>query len=105
MTPQDQIARRQAEDFEGSIRLGLSGAEALHIRSELVSSRGTAEAQSLRDALWMRTVMIEQFRRTPRAERAAFARRANRLLRRCLAAGDEPVPSAAVHTVASDDKP
>jgi hypothetical protein len=105
MTPNDESMRRLTGSPEDWVRLGLSGDDALRIRERLLSGRGTPEAQLLRDALWMRAVMIEQFRRTPRAERAAFARRANRLLRRCVGADHDAVPSVAAHTVRSDDKP
>lgn len=56
----------------------LAEAEALEIR--LTGRPANPDVIRLLDQLWLRSVLIEQWRRTRLSERAAFARRADRLL-------------------------
>ena len=61
-------------------------AEAERLRGLLVDARGSARHSVLHDALWLRTVLIEQRRHVPVAERDAYTRRADVVLSRLLAA-------------------
>jgi hypothetical protein len=54
--------------------------EAEQLEAQLTGLRRTAEVARLLDQLWLRSVLIEQWRRTRLNERAGFSRRADRLL-------------------------
>ena len=86
-----------------AVHLRLSESQAQELRAELIRCRGTPRAAALRDALWLRTILIEQLRKTPIADRAGFGRRADRLLGHCLSTAAS-VPSVSPHTVAYGDK-
>lgn len=58
--------------------MGLSQAEKL--ADQLTAAPASAGVQLLVDQLWLRSVMIEQWRRTRLAERDEFEARADRLL-------------------------
>jgi hypothetical protein len=55
--------------------------DALRLGEHLLGIRGSKEERRNLDQLWLRSVLIEQWRRTPRAERGRFEVRADRLLR------------------------
>jgi hypothetical protein len=59
----------------------MSSADGLLLGKHLLSIRGTREECRHLDQLWLRSVLIEQWRRTPRVERGRFEVRADRLLR------------------------
>jgi hypothetical protein len=63
------------------IRFRMSSADGLRLGEHLLSIRGTREERRNLDQLWLRSVLIEQWRRTPRVERGRFEVRADRLLR------------------------
>jgi len=82
----------------------MSLADAERVRGRLFAVRGSASAARLHELIWLRAVMIEQWRRTPVAERHRFARRADSILGqlgRCPPAG----PSDGPITVTQHEKP
>jgi hypothetical protein len=80
---------------QAAVRLQMSIAEAERLRDLLIAVRGSRQHALLHDALWLRTLLIEQRRQVPIAEWDAYTRRADALLRRLLAAaaGAESVRS------------
>jgi hypothetical protein len=61
--------------------MGLSIAEAERLAVELEPGQPASPGvQRLLDKLWLRSVMVEQLRRTNRGERAAFVERCDRIL-------------------------
>jgi hypothetical protein len=62
------------------VRLEMPLAEAEALDTVLASALDSHHTQRLLDQLWLRSVMIEQWRRTARAERPAFEVRANSIL-------------------------
>jgi hypothetical protein len=50
------------------------------LAEHLVAVRGTGRESRLLDQLWLRTVMVEEWRRTHRVERETFEASADRLL-------------------------
>jgi len=58
------------------------------LAEHLIDVRGTQRETALCEQLWLRTVLVEQRRRTVMAERTAFDAQADRL----LAALDPPPP-------------
>jgi quinol monooxygenase YgiN len=92
-------------ELEVSLGLSISLADAEHLSAHLVAERGSLSADALRETLWLRAVLLEQWRRTPIVERHRFARRADRVLEQFWA-GMKPVcPSEVMNTVECDDKP
>jgi hypothetical protein len=63
------------------IRFGMSSTDGLRLGEYLLSIRGTTEERRNLDQLWLRSVLIEQWRRTPLVERGRFEVRADRILR------------------------
>jgi hypothetical protein len=55
-------------------------ADASALEDALSSRIGDADEQRILDQLWLRTALIEQWRRTRIAERRAFQERADRAL-------------------------
>jgi len=62
------------------VRIAMSVADARALSSVLLDAP-PAVSDRLCDQLWLRTVLVEQRRRTPRAERAAFDAQADQILR------------------------
>ena len=62
------------------VRLRMGEPDARELGEQLLTLRGTGRESRLLDQLWLRTVMIEEWRRTHRAEREAFEACADRLL-------------------------
>jgi hypothetical protein len=62
-----------------TVRMGMSVAEGAELADELLTLPADA-AQRVHDQLWLRTVLVEQRRRTRIAERAGFDARADRVL-------------------------
>lgn len=54
--------------------------DARAVGEQLLVLRGTVRESRILDQLWLRTVMVEEWRRTHRAEREAFEACADRLL-------------------------
>lgn len=67
-----------------AVRLDMTIGEAEQLRNRLVESRGSRRHSLMHDALWLRTVLVEQRRRVPLAERDAYTRRADAVLTRFL---------------------
>lgn len=63
------------------VRLSMSLVEAQAVADLLSLQCVASDGQRLLDQLWLRTVLIEQWRRTRVAERRAFQERADRTLR------------------------
>jgi hypothetical protein len=85
------------------IQLSMSLEEARRLSGVLLEVRGSERQAMLHEALWLRTVLIEQWRRTPIAERARFERRADSIFARLLGIRGDAVPSAAADSVGRDD--
>ena len=66
------------------MRLDMTLGDAGQLRDGLIACRGSRQHAVLQDALWLRTVLIEQRRRVPTAERGAYTRRADGVLSRFL---------------------
>jgi hypothetical protein len=62
------------------VRLLMSAADAKALANLLSAQTGTHVEHRILDQLWLRTVLIEQWRRTRIAERGAFRERADRVL-------------------------
>ena len=62
------------------VRMGLSIVNAESLAAKLTESRDPEFRDKIMDQLWLRTVLIEQRRRTRLNERPAFDRRADRIL-------------------------
>jgi hypothetical protein len=62
------------------VALHMDAVEGRRLAEWLVDHRPTTQAKRVREALWLRTVLLEQRRRTALDERAAFDRRATRAL-------------------------
>jgi hypothetical protein len=60
--------------------MSLDAAKAM--RDELFELRGSPAAVAIRDALWLRVVLVDYCQRLGAAERARFERRADRILGR-----------------------
>jgi hypothetical protein len=80
--------------------MSLSQAERFSAR--LLAERGAPSVLLLRELVWLRAVFIEQWRRTPTAERHRFAQRADSILEQL---GRPIGPSGVRHTVGRHDKP
>jgi hypothetical protein len=88
------------------VRLQMSLENAQAVSERLVLVRAFRSSSELRDSLWLRAVLIEQWRRTPAAERRRFERRADRVLERFWTASlAHSNPSEAPNTVKRDDRP
>lgn len=61
------------------VTMAIADAEAL---STLMLDAPPAVSEQLSDQLWLRTVLLEQRRRTPRADRGAYDTVADRILQR-----------------------
>ncbi|MDQ3933691.1 MAG: hypothetical protein M3340_03570 [Actinomycetota bacterium] len=72
------------------MRLDMTIDEAEQLRDRLIDSRGSLRHSLLHDALWLRTVLVEQRRRVPLAERDAYTRRADAILTRFLTGKSAP---------------
>lgn len=95
---------RMAADSKFPLRLCMSLAEAEQVRARLLAERGSPTVVVLRELIWLRAVFIEQWRRTPVAERRRFARRADRILAQLGECG-LVCPSEATITVERHEKP
>lgn len=62
------------------IRMGLGAMEAALLAERLVDATHAVDHGRLLDQLWLRTVFIEQWRRTRISERLDFEQRADRML-------------------------
>jgi hypothetical protein len=62
------------------IRLLMPLQDAEELAERLSATENRTEVQRLLDQLWLRSVLIEQWRRTRLAERGEFERRADRIL-------------------------
>ncbi len=67
------------------IRLAMSLADAAQLRALLSDVRDSDRQVALHDVLWLRTVLVEQWRRTPRGDRVSFGRRGDAILGRLTA--------------------
>lgn len=94
--------REAPREGEVPLRLGMSLSEAERLSARLLTERGSPSVLLLRELVWLRAVLIEQWRRTPAAERQRFTRRADRILERL---GGPLCLSATGHTVGRHDKP
>jgi hypothetical protein len=65
---------------EARVRLAMSVADAQVLANALSSQIAASVEQRILDQLWLRTVLIEQWRRTRIVERRAFQERADRVL-------------------------
>ena len=74
----DEQRPRSTPDTRVRLRMGETAARVLG--EQLLAVRGTGREGRLLDQLWLRTVMVEEWRRTHVAERAAFEACADRLL-------------------------
>jgi hypothetical protein len=72
---------RESVPLPPRIRFRMSSADGLRLGEYLLGIRGSREEHRHLDQLWLRSVLIEQWRRTPRVERGRFEVRADRLLR------------------------
>lgn len=90
-------------DVPRRMHLSIAGAELVAAR--LLAERGLPSAVAMRDLLWLRAVLIEQWRRTPVRERRRFERRADRILEHCWAGASSLDPSDAPLTVERYEKP
>jgi hypothetical protein len=62
------------------LRFSMSSADTERVCAQLLAGRGSPSAVALRELIWLRAVLIEQWRRTPVVERDRFAQRADRIL-------------------------
>lgn len=85
------------------MHLSIAGAELVAAR--LLAERGLPSAVAMRDLLWLRAVLIEQWRRTPAPERRRFERRADRILEHCWAGAGSFDLSDATDTVERNERP
>jgi hypothetical protein len=90
-----------SREGELPLRLCMSLSQAERVSARLVSQRGDPSVLVLRELVWLRAVLIEQWRRTPAAERHRFAQRADGILEQL---GRPIDPSDAGHTVERHDK-
>jgi hypothetical protein len=105
MTDQPARTNRGAEvPRAGELHIGLSMSlrQAERLSARLLAERGASSVAPLRDLLWLRAVLIEQWRRTPAAERERFTKRADRILH---GLGGPVSLSGSGHTVERHDKP
>jgi hypothetical protein len=65
---------------EARVRLAMSVADAQVLANALSAQIAASVEQRILDQLWLRTVLIEQWRRTRIVERRAFQERADRVL-------------------------
>jgi hypothetical protein len=84
------------------LRMCMSLSEAERLSARLLAVRGSPSVLLLRELVWLRAVLIEQWRRTPAAERRRFAKRADRILEQL---GGPLSLSGTGHTVERHDKP
>lgn len=101
-----RVDRELLEQDERVPLLGfyMSLADAEQVRGWLLAERGSPSVVRLRELIWLRAVLVEQWRRTPVAERHRFARRADSILEqlgRCAPAS----PSDGMITVGHHEKP
>jgi hypothetical protein len=68
------------DKLESRVRLAMSVADAQVLANALSSQIAASVEQRILDQLWLRTVLIEQWRRTRIVERRAFQERADRVL-------------------------
>lgn len=81
MTRRTDAANAVARPASGiAVRLLMPLRDADILGAELLGSPTDDRIRRLLDQLWLRSVMIKQWRRTPRAERVAFEARANNIL-------------------------
>ena len=62
------------------IRFGMSSTDGLSLSEYLLKARGSLGERRRLDQLWLRAVLIEQWRRTPLVERASFEIQADHIL-------------------------
>jgi hypothetical protein len=74
------IPEQHHDKPEALVRLVMSLADAQVLANSLSSQTVASVEQRILDQLWLRTVLIEQWRRTRLAERRAFQERADRVL-------------------------
>jgi hypothetical protein len=82
----------------------MSLSEAREVAGMILDTRGSSFNRALRDLLWLQVVLIEEWRRTARPERAQFERRADAILSTFWAGATGEVPSGPGHTVGQHDK-
>jgi hypothetical protein len=78
--PPGPMPEQHLDKPESRVRLMMSLADAQVLANSLSSQTVTSVEQRILDQLWLRTVLIEQWRRTRIAERKAFQERADRTL-------------------------
>lgn len=66
------------------MRLDMTIDEAVRLRDRLIELRGSRRHSLLHEALWLRTVLVEQRRKIPLTERDAYTQRADAILTRFL---------------------
>jgi hypothetical protein len=81
-----------------TVRMTMTARLAERLAEHLIDVRGTEREAALCEQLWLRTVFVEQRRRTVMAERAAFDAQADRLL-----AALDPPPACAPPLGSSHD--
>jgi hypothetical protein len=100
------VAGAGLKDDDVPVRLLMSLSDAQRLGAVLVATRASASAPAMRELLWLRAVLIEQWRRTSAAERRRFEKRADSVLERFWTASRARAnPSEAMNTVKRDDKP
>lgn len=103
--PQAGASPEGSSERDVPLRLHLSISGAQLTAARLLAERGLPSAVALRDLLWLRAVLIEQWRRTPVLERRRFERRADRILEHCWAGAGSLDPSDATDSVERNEKP
>ncbi len=63
-----------------AIRFRMSSSDGSLLSQHLLNTRGGEDENRRLDQLWLRAVLIEQWRRTPLAERATFEAQADFIL-------------------------
>lgn len=86
------------------VRMGMTLADAEMLERRLLAERCSGWALRLRELLWLRAILIEQWRKTPVIEREAFEERADRVLEQLWDLSEASVPSEPAVSVAHDDK-
>lgn len=71
---------REASDETVRVRLLMSISDAEQLAERLTAAPPSPAVARLLDQLWLRSALIEQWRRTRLTERSSFAARADRLL-------------------------
>lgn len=74
------VALPRDESDLPAVRMSMSTHHAAALADHLLDVRGTARGDALCEQLWLRSVLVEQRRRTVMAERESFDTTADRLL-------------------------